>query len=149
ARQLELDRQALTAEREMRVHDQRADRSDAPLGVGVGGFDWRGHPTRHYPDLLLTTEAGERLAIELELTRKSDGRLAKIMRGYASDARIDRVIYVAGTTSLAQTIRKSAQRAGISALVSVHQLSQQGVPGAPAPIGRTRAAARGAARLER
>ena len=64
-------------------------------GVGVGLLGSHGKPQRHYPDLMLDMATGHRVAVELELTAKSSRRLSRIMTGYASDARIDSVLYLA------------------------------------------------------
>ncbi len=74
----------IVSEREMRSHDLRSDRIAEPFGVALGGLDSYGRPTRHYPDLLIVTSAGQRVALELELTAKSARRLDTIMRGYGA-----------------------------------------------------------------
>lgn len=121
----------LTSEREMRSHDMRSNRSSQPYGVGIGGFDGRGRPMRHYPDMMVTTAAGQRVAIELELTAKSARRLATIMRAYAGDGRIDGVLYVVPTDALARKVSAAAAEAGIGQIVRVQRLTREGIHGVP------------------
>lgn len=123
---------SLATDREMRTHDARLAQGERPLGIGIGTFDWRGRPSRHYPDLLLGGSGGERLAVELELTRKSDRRLEQIMRGYATDSRICGVLYIVSDRALGGVIDAAAVRAGLTELVRVTQL-RGGVPGALPP----------------
>lgn len=118
---------------ELRAHDAARRGGQQPLGVGTGTFDWRGHPRRHYPDLLLTKPDGRRIAVELELTRKSAGRLAQIMRGYASDASISAVLYVVPSRALGAVISEAAARAGAADLTRVRQLTRDQGRGAPVP----------------
>jgi len=100
-----------------------------PHGLGVGQLNRHGNPERHYPDLLLNTSTGHRVAFELELSRKNSTKLARIMAAYASDGRIDMVIYLVPTDSLARTITDAARRAGISDLVRVQRLADKPIEG--------------------
>jgi hypothetical protein len=129
---------ALVSEREMRSHDLRSDRTAEPFGVALGGFDSHGRMTRHYPDLLLLTTDGARVALELELTAKSARRLDTIMRGYAGDGRIDSALYVVPTISLERLTTAAVTRAGIQDLVRVERLASPVIEGAPDPGGRDR-----------
>ena len=122
-------------------------------GIGVGLLGSRGRPQRHYPDLMLDTASGHRVAVELELTGKSAGRMERIMSAYASDARIDHVLYLAASRAIATRAIDSARRAGISDRVHVQMLARDGIAGAEIgqmrALGRARAASRtreGAAR---
>jgi hypothetical protein len=130
----------LTSEREMRSHDLRSDRSVEPFGVALGGIDSYGRMTRHYPDVMLGTTEGTRVALELELTAKSGRRLDAIMRGYAGDGRIDRTFYLVPTESLERLISGAVTRAGISDLVRVGRLVSPVIEGAPEPGGLSSAA---------
>ena len=47
----------------------------------------------HYPDLLITTVEEKCIAIEIELTRKSTGRIEKILQFYLCNLWIDEVQY--------------------------------------------------------
>ena len=128
---------ALVSEREMRSHDLRSDRTAEPFGVALGGLDSYGRMTRHYPDLLLATGDGTRVALELELTAKSTRRLDTIMRGYAGDGRIDSALYLVPTVSLERLITAAVTRAGIPDLVRVERMASAVIEGAPDPGGRT------------
>ncbi|HET9094378.1 MAG TPA: hypothetical protein VFN36_04775 [Solirubrobacteraceae bacterium] len=137
----------VTTERRMQAEDAAAGVAGEPpaWGIGVGLFSSRGTPQRHYPDLLLQAASGHRVAVELELTGKSAGRLDRIMRAYASDARVDHVLYVAATPVIAARVRESARRAGIPERVHVQMLARDGIAGARigrTPAGRTTVAAR-------
>jgi hypothetical protein len=134
----------IVSERAMRSLDMRSDRTSEAYGIALGGLDSRGRMTRHYPDLLVTTATGTRVAVELELTAKSARRLDTIMRAYAGDGRIDSVLYLVPDRSLERVVSSAVARAGISDLVRVERLASATVPGAPDPGGRTpSAAARG------
>jgi hypothetical protein len=127
----------LVSEREMRSHDLRSTRTGEPYGVALGGLDSHGRLTRHYPDLLLTSVDGSRVALELELTAKSARRLDTIMRGYAGDGRIDGVLYLVPTVSLERLVTAAVARAGIPDLVRVERMASAVIEGAPDPGGRT------------
>jgi hypothetical protein len=116
---------AIHSERFMRSDDARSDRSGRAFGVGTGVLGPRGREQLHYPDLLLHTRAGRRVAVELELTAKSRPRLAGIMLGYASDARLDAVLYLVGDGRLAARTERAARDAGIASLVQVQPLAGQ------------------------
>jgi DNA-binding transcriptional ArsR family regulator len=136
---------AIVSERTMRSEDRRADRpGSAPRhGVRLG----HGAPERlHYPDLVVTTGSGHRVAFELELSTKSPRRRERILSAYASDPRIDVVVYLVPTRAAGDAIARSASRVGASQLVRVQRFSWAGgrAPGEPAraaaertPTGRT------------
>jgi hypothetical protein len=111
----------VVSERQMRSHDGRPEHRDEPLGVRLPGVGPRGGDRRHYPDLLLETATGHRVAVELELTPKSRSRREEILGGYAADARIDAVLYLADRESVRQAVAGSAARLGISSLVHVQR----------------------------
>ncbi len=132
----------ISTERRMQAEDgaaMAAGRSTA-WGVGLGVLTGHGQAKRHYPDLMLDTASGHRVAVELELTAKSAGRMARIMSAYASDARVDHVLYLAATGTIATRAAESAARAGIRDRVHVQLLATDGIAGAG--IGRARAAVR-------
>jgi hypothetical protein len=115
-------------ERHMRSRDASADRHSSPeagepFGVRLGGYGAGGRERLHYPDLLLVTRGGKRIAVELELSAKGRARREKILSGYAADGRIDGVLYLVeqGNVGLARSIRDSARRAGIGPIVHVQQ----------------------------
>ncbi len=120
----------LRSERFLRSHDARHDRAERALGVGLGGVGPGGGEQLHYPDLLLTSASGKRVAVELELTAKGSARLQRIMIGYAADARIDAVLYLVPGRRLGERIAQAARVAGIGDLVSVQLLDAlpQGAP---------------------
>lgn len=94
------------------------------IGAGAGG-------RLHYPDLLLETAGGHRLAVELELTGKGRRRLDGIMLGYAADPRIDGVLYLCPRGRVGTGVREAARRAGIGDRVSVQLLAPGSPEGAP------------------
>jgi hypothetical protein len=119
---------AIVSERTMRSHDWRLDHQAANepaerFGVGIGGVAPGGSPRRHYPDLLVDTQDGRRVAIELELTAKSRPRIDEVMLAYASDGRVAEAAYLVPDARLGRFISDAARRAGISGIVSVKRLS--------------------------
>ena len=133
----------VVAERELRSADRRADREGPPSGVRLGGFGPRGIERLHYPDLLLVTAHGERIAIELELTAKGRARREKILAGYGADSRVDGVLYLVDKPQLRRTLEDSARRLGISALIHVRRFEWGRHERAPArglQLSRARAA---------
>ena len=112
-----------------------------PLGVRLGGTGPHGRPRLHYPDLLLITPRGRRVALELELSAKGQVRREQILAGYGSDARVDGVLYLVKDPRIARSIRASARRLGISWLVHVQRASSsQPAVGAAEGRGALRAA---------
>lgn len=88
------------------------------FGLGPGGAE-----RLHYPDLLLETNGGRRVALELELTGKSRRRLEGILAGYGADPRVDAVVYVVADDRLEAKVRRAAARAGASDKVFVRRFS--------------------------
>jgi hypothetical protein len=109
------------------------------MGIRLGGTGARGAARLHYPDLLLVTSAGGRVAVELELTAKGQGRLDGILAGYGGEPRIDAVLYLVDRPAIGQTIRSTARRLGLSWLVHVQSVRQ--------PWAGSATAVRGAERL--
>ena len=107
------------AERNLRSHDGRVDRDAEPYGVRLGGVGSHGRERLHYPDLLLVTSEGRRIAVELELSSKGNRRREQILGGYGADARIDAVLYLIENPSLARAIERSAERVGVDHRVHV------------------------------
>lgn len=120
---------AVVSEGAMRSLDGRRDEQSAtlpgPLGVRLGGTGPGGRERLHYPDLLLITPDGRRLAVELELSAKGATRREKILAGYGADARIDAVLYLVDRPAVATAIRSSARRLGISHHVHVQWVRQR------------------------
>ena len=100
----------------------------------LGGVGPHGRESLHYPDLLLRTADGRRVALELELSSKGRDRLNKIMAGYAADPRIDAVVYLVPTASLARSVKAAARRAGISELVHIQRVRSTVHSPAAAPV---------------
>ena len=140
----------LVSERAMRSHDERGGApTEQPFGVRIGGAGPHGGQRRHYPDMLLDTSSGHRVAVELELTAKGRRRLEQILGAYSIDPRIDAVLYLVDQRSVGEAIRRSARALGISQLVHVQQVSLDRRPQAqPAGRAAARAGQRASARTE-
>jgi hypothetical protein len=122
----------IVSERRMRSQDRRGDR---PAATPTHGVRLTGEgPRLHYPDLVLVTAGGYRIALELELSTKSPRRRERILAAYADDRRIDRVVYLVPTRAAADAIRRSAARVGAGDTVQVQRFAWAGgrAPGAPA-----------------
>jgi DNA-binding MarR family transcriptional regulator len=138
------------SERSMRSHDARLERMSAGArlsepedelrGVGFGAWRPDGRPERHYPDLLLESAGGHRIAVELELSSKGQRRLDRIMDAYASDLRIDAVLYLVPDPRLAANVRAAAGRAGIADVVHVRRIADAEIGGVVSESGRGRRA---------
>lgn len=102
-------------------------------GIGVATSGPRGGLALHYPDLMLETATGHRVAVELELTGKGGRRLDRIMLGYAGDPRVDAVLYLCPRGRIGLQIQAAARRAGISNRVHVQVLAPGSPAGAPEP----------------
>ncbi len=118
----------VVSEREMRSRDgaeghaARAEaRSARQFAVRLGGVGAGGRERLHYPDLLLVTDGGRRVAVELELSTKARTRRERILSAYAADSRIDAVLYLVDRRSVARTVQASAARLGISSRVQVQR----------------------------
>jgi hypothetical protein len=129
----------MASERHMRSEDRRRAEPAERFGVRLGGVGPYGGERRHYPDLVLETATGHRVAVELELTPKARARRNEILGGYALDGRIDAVLYLVEDQRTGLAIERAARRAGIAPRVQV-QLARFG-PGSGA-IGAGRGAAR-------
>ena len=118
----------VVAERTLRSRDgaREADSGVAdgaePLGVRLGGTGARGREGLHYPDLLLRTADGRRVALELELTPKGRTRLEGILAGYGADPRIDGVVYLVKSQSMARSVERAARKVGVSHLVHLQRV---------------------------
>jgi len=112
----------IIGERRLRSHDAARDPGTEPLAVKLGGAGPRGGERLHYPDLLLRTDGGPRIALELELSSKGRVRLEKILAGYASDPRIDGVVYLVQTAAVARSVQAAARRLGIAPLVRIQRV---------------------------
>lgn len=114
--------QEIVGERRLRSHDASREPGGEPLAVRLGGFGPHGRERLHYPDLVLRTVDGRRVALELELTPKSRTRLETILAGYGADPRFAGVVYLVKRTSLARSVQAAARRVGIAPLVHVQRV---------------------------
>jgi hypothetical protein len=114
------------AERRLRSHDLSPGAGE-PYAVRLGGYDAKGHPRRHYPDLLLVDARDRRMALELELSLKEVARRERILAGYGADRRLDGVIYLVENDpagrSIGQALRSSAARMGLLERVHVRRVT--------------------------
>lgn len=123
------------SERELRSRDGPGERTEA-LAVHIAGTGPRGGERRHYPDLLLTTRAGARVAVELELTGKSRARREQILLAYGADRSIDHVLYLVRDRRVGDDIAASARRLGLDDLVRVQRVRLDD-PTRPRDLGRS------------
>ncbi|MBV9606380.1 MAG: hypothetical protein JO027_14785 [Solirubrobacterales bacterium] len=131
----------VVGERRMRSHDRSRDPGTEPLAVKLGGVGPRGSESLHYPDLLLRTTDGRRVALELELSSKGRRRLEGILVGYAADPRFDGVVYLVQSAALARSVGAAARRLGISDLVHIQRVrSTVSSPAASAALAAQRRA---------
>lgn len=129
----------IVGERRLRSHDAAREPGVEPLAVKLGGVGPRGRERLHYPDLLLRTADGRRVALELELSSKGRRRLERILSGYAADPRIDGVVYLVQNASVARSVQGAARRLGISSLVHVQRVrSTVSSPAAAVALGADR-----------
>ncbi|HWE09902.1 MAG TPA: hypothetical protein VG325_11135 [Solirubrobacteraceae bacterium] len=141
--------QSVISERRMRSEDGRRQLDDsaglrageavgetARHGVRLGGTGPGGRDRLHYPDMVLVTESGHRVAFELELTTKAPERRERILAGYAADPRVDAVVYLVDRPAAGRAIERSAARVGISHLVRVQRVTLGG-GASPGSAGRT------------
>jgi hypothetical protein len=110
------------ADRGERVPEAGGDAA-TPFGVHLGGVGPRGQARLHYPDLLLVGRAGERVAIELELTAKGGRRLETILIGYGAEPSIAAVLYLAEKPRIRREVAAAAARLGISDLIHVQPVA--------------------------
>ncbi len=131
------------SERAMRSHDARTAHGaetaapTGPLGVRLGGVGEAGRERLHYPDLLLVTPKGKRVAVELELTSKGVARRERVLMGYAFDRRIEAVVYLVPDISTGRRIQESARRIGVSNLVHVQLVKGSRASGASRALTRS------------
>jgi hypothetical protein len=128
----------VVSERHMRSSDG-ADPSAEPFGVRLGGHGAGGRPRLHYPDLLLRTASGHRVAIELERTGKGRRRRESILSGYGVDRRIDAVVYLVADPAVGRAVSASARRLGLESLVHVQRFEWDPAvrPGGRSAMART------------
>lgn len=133
--------QEVVGERRMRSHDGARDGGVETFAVKLGGVGPRGRKALHYPDLLLHTADGRRVALELELSSKGRVRLERILSGYAADPRVDGVVYLVQNATVARSIQAAARRLGIASLVHIQRVrSTVSNPAAALAVGAERSA---------
>lgn len=110
------------SERRLRSCDGSRDPNAEPLSVRLGGFGPHGREKVHYPDLILRTADGRRVALELELSSKTRTRLEMILGGYGADPRFDGVLYLVHTSAVARSVQSAARRLGTSELVRIQRV---------------------------
>jgi hypothetical protein len=112
----------IVGERRLRSLDGSREPGAAPLAVRLGGVGPLGRARLHYPDLVLRTADGRRIALELELTPKTRTRLETILGGYGADPRFAGVVYLVERASVARPVQAAARRLGIEPLVHVQRM---------------------------
>ena len=112
----------IVGERRLRSLDGVRAPDEVALAVRLGGFGPHGRERLHYPDLVLRTAAGRRVALELELTPKARTRLETIVGGYGADRRFDGVVYLVERAAIARSVRNAARRLGVSDLVAIRRV---------------------------
>jgi len=80
---------------------------------GAGGV-----VARHWPDLVQITPAGQRVAVEVELTQKASRRLGDKLAAYASSDYF-RVVYMVPTDKLKQRLEHHAAKTGLGQRLAV------------------------------
>ncbi len=123
----------VVSERQMRssdgveAHAARAEgRRARQFAVRLGGHGAGGRERLHYPDLLLVTDGGRRIAVELELSTKTRTRRERILAAYGAEPRLDAVLYLVDKPSVARAVQSSAARLGISPRVHVQRVVWSG-----------------------
>jgi hypothetical protein len=131
------------AERTLRSHDgarQGESQPAEPLGVRLGRTGPHGREGLHYPDLLLTTADGRRVALELELSGKPRTKLESILAAYGADPRIAGVVYLLETQRLARVVERAARKLGVSDLIHLQRVRLNvAQPAATRPLALERA----------
>jgi hypothetical protein len=112
----------IVCERRMRSEDRRGEERAETHGVRLGGAGRDGRPRLHYPDLVVRTATGHRVAFELELSVKDRRRREQILAAYAADRRIDAVVYLVDHPARRRALQESVRRVGISDRVRVEQV---------------------------
>lgn len=137
----------IVSERRMRSEDRRGEERAETHGVRLGSVGRDGRQRLHYPDLVVTTDTGHRVAFELELSTKGPRRREQILVAYSADRRIDAVVYLVDDSSGRLAVQESVRRVGIADRVRVEQV-RLGHDAQWAAGGTARAARRPTAALE-
>ncbi len=121
------------AERRLRSHDASDKGESQRLGVRLGGVGPKGAERVHYPDLLLVTGDGKRIAVELELSWKGPARTERILAGYAADRGVSAVLYLVESRRIGRSVEAAARRVGIPDLVQIQMIGFSGADPRAAP----------------
>ncbi len=129
--QLELRRANVVTERMMQREERLAgDRSLWSIPVSSASDPFR--KLSHRPDLAVRTKDGL-AAIEVELTRKGKQRLARLLRGWACQAKYREVLYPCRSRELEELVTKQARESGAEQVVRAtllrHSMSSVPVAG--------------------
>lgn len=121
-------------ERQQRAHDSDhttvltlGEREEPPYGIPMLDAGSSLTTTVHHPDLLLISDRGERIAIELILTPNGQHHREQSMASYRTDRTLAAVMYLVEDPRTLEMIRRTADRLGIASLVHVR------LAAAPAP----------------
>lgn len=123
----------IISERSLRSLDGPGRRCTPPLAVRRGGVGPGGQERLHYPDLLLLTRSGRRIALELELSTKAGSRREEILSAYGADPRVDAVIYLVADRAVGRALAASVRRLGVSQLVRIQKVRLEEAVGDPRP----------------
>ena len=99
---------------------RRARRCSGCRSTSVGPA---GGERRHYPDLLVETTDGRRIAVELELSPKSRRARERVLRAYGGQSRIDAVVYLTDRPGIGRAVVASARRQWVDDLVTVRTIA--------------------------
>jgi len=121
---LELDGFEVVTERMMR-RDERAAGDRGRWSIPMPRRSATGDPITHRPDIAFAS-GGSLAAIEVELTRKSNSRLAVLMGAWARQARYSEVHYLCRSQALARVVTDHAVRAGADLVVRAWSLERWG-----------------------
>lgn len=102
----------LISERSLRAGGGLGGDPHEPAGVRMFTIGGGGRRAVHYPDMVLVTPSGKRVAFELELTGKSRRRLEGIVGGYATDRRIDAVVYLVEDPAVRRAVEREVRSWG-------------------------------------
>jgi len=117
---LELEGFQVTTERMMR-REEYATGDRERWSIRMPRRSATGDPITHRPDMAFGTGASL-TAIEVELTRKSNNRLAELMGAWARQARYSDVDYLCRSEELARLVTDHARRAGADLVVRAWSL---------------------------
>ena len=80
------------------------------------------HEFKHLPDGLHITEEGEYIIIELELTKKSYSRSIKILKGYRSSIKVQKIMYYVDNEGVKSYIMKLSKELNMDNLIQIKEI---------------------------